>query len=214
MDYIRKKFLVMRGLRPENIYIDSNGYPKLAGFGWSKKIRGVTSTRIGGMDFTAPECLVGHEHDATADVWSLGAIIYNLATGSVPFTNATKEKRNAKEAGTADVMMTYSLMRKGLVGFPIALPVKMQNLIRQCMDPFPDQRITYGDPDMKDIIKHTWFKEFQWDQLEEGLLEAPWVPFVEGPEDLQNFTKVPAKEKVVKWSEADEAMSAWEPDFW
>ena len=88
LEYVRSKHLVMRGVRPENIFIDSAGYPKLGGFGWAKKCRGATSTRIGGMDFTAPECLVGHEHDHSADIYSLGAVLYNLMTGSIPYSRA------------------------------------------------------------------------------------------------------------------------------
>ena len=94
------------------------------------------------------------------------------------------------------------------------MPVKLQHLIKEMMDPFPDQRITHGDDDLRDIRKHTWFAGFDWKALDDGLMEAPWVPEVNGEEDTSNFHREVPPELHSKWSQDDEVMSNWEPDFW
>jgi len=214
LECLRKKNVVSRGVRPENIFVDSSGYLKLGGFGWAKKIREKTYTRITGMDYTSPECLVGHEHDYTADIWSLGALLYHLSVGSLPFTDTSHARRNRQDNSQEQIQMTYNLMRKGLVGFPLTLPVKQQNIIKLMLDPFADQRITHGEDDLKDIKKHPWYVGFDWKAMEDGLLDAPWVPRLKGPEDIQYFRDDLKPERAGLWGKDDAELSEWEPDFW
>ena len=59
---------------------------KIADFGWS--VHAPTSRRTtlcGTLDYLPPEMVEGRDHDATADVWSLGVLMYEFLVGSPPF---------------------------------------------------------------------------------------------------------------------------------
>lgn len=84
-----------RDLKPSNILIQ-NGTYKLADFGFCKPMEAafgdVTTTMLGSPIYMAPEVLRGLSYDNRADVWSLGAVMYELLVGRCPF----EEKSIAK----------------------------------------------------------------------------------------------------------------------
>jgi serine/threonine-protein kinase ULK/ATG1 len=84
-----------RDLKPSNILIH-NGIYKLADFGFCKPMEDtmgdVTATMLGSPIYMAPEVLRGFAYDNKADVWSLGAVLYELLIGRCPF----EEKSIAK----------------------------------------------------------------------------------------------------------------------
>lgn len=67
----------------ESLY---QGELKIADFGWS--VHAPTSRRTtlcGTLDYLPPEMVEGREHDASADIWSLGVLTYEFLVGSPPF---------------------------------------------------------------------------------------------------------------------------------
>ena len=54
--------------------------------------------------------------------------------------------------------------------------------------------------------------------LSEGLVRAPWIPELQGPEDLRHFPMAQSEEdqeeRHILAPGQEEALSAWEPDFW
>ena len=76
-------------LKPENVLIDKDGCAKLTDFGLSKEnIKGNTDakTLCGTPEYLAPEIVDRKGHGKAVDWWSVGAIIYEMLTGSPPFT--------------------------------------------------------------------------------------------------------------------------------
>ncbi len=91
-----------RDLKPSNILVfDQNTY-KIADFGFCKPFEDrntdLTSTMLGSPIYMAPEVLRGYCYDTKADIWSLGAVLYELLVGRCPF----EEKSIAKLISAQD----------------------------------------------------------------------------------------------------------------
>jgi eukaryotic-like serine/threonine-protein kinase len=94
--YAHQRGVLHRDLKPSNILVDDNSEPKITDFGLAK-IResdaGLTRTEslLGSPNYMAPEQAAGPAHLVTtaADVYSLGAILYELICGSPPFEAPT-----------------------------------------------------------------------------------------------------------------------------
>lgn len=90
--YAHQNGVIHRDLKPANVLIDSTGQPKVTDFGLAKKLEiesGLTATGaiLGTPGFMPPEQAAGdtEELGPSADIYSLGAILYNLLTGRPPF---------------------------------------------------------------------------------------------------------------------------------
>jgi len=84
-----------RDLKPSNILIDASGEPRVSDFGLAKRLEAgdsVTHTGaiLGTPCYMSPEQAAGSRGDVgpTSDVWSLGAILYQMLTGRPPFQAA------------------------------------------------------------------------------------------------------------------------------
>ena len=79
--------VVYRDLKPENCLLDHTGHLLLTDFGLSKVSEdgGRCKSLLGTPEYMAPEILQGKSYGFEVDWWSLGALTYDLITGSPPF---------------------------------------------------------------------------------------------------------------------------------
>ena len=95
LSYAHSRGIIHRDLKPANVLIDSHGNVFLTDFGIAKLLESAsprltqTDAIMGTPAYISPEQAQGHPVDQRSDIYSLGIILYEMVTGSVPFTAET-----------------------------------------------------------------------------------------------------------------------------
>src|SRR5262249_23318362 len=139
--------IVHRDLKPANVMLTRSG-PKLLDFGLAKALHGDTAnettkaltdrhTIVGTIQYMAPEQIEGRATDARADLWALGVMLYEMATGQRPFGGES----------TASVMSAILRDTAPPVSARQPLtPASFEHLVERCLQKDPDERWqTAGD---------------------------------------------------------------------
>ncbi|XP_056444568.1 cGMP-dependent protein kinase 1-like [Gadus chalcogrammus] len=197
--FLQCRGIIYRDLKPENIILDQRGYAKLVDFGFAKKV-GLgkkTWTFCGTPEYVAPEIILNKGHDSSADCWSLGILIFELLSGSPPFSGS-------------DPMKTYNIILRGIdmVEFPKKITKSAANLIKRLCRDNPSERLGNQKNGVKDIQKHKWFEGFNWEGLRQGTIDSPYTPTVTGPLDNSNFDYFPEDT-----DEPPDEESGWDLEF-
>jgi hypothetical protein len=91
--HAHERGVIHRDIKPHNILLDENGHAKVTDFGIARALDATQATRTGAYLGTAlyssPEQLRGQKATPKSDVYSLGATLYQAATGEPPFSGVT-----------------------------------------------------------------------------------------------------------------------------
>jgi serine/threonine protein kinase len=92
LDYAHKAGVVHRDIKPSNIMLPKDGRPKIMDFGITKMITSnatQTAAMLGTPSYMSPEQIDLEKVDGRSDLFSVGAMFYELLCGQRPFTGAT-----------------------------------------------------------------------------------------------------------------------------
>jgi eukaryotic-like serine/threonine-protein kinase len=93
LDYASVAGIVHRDIKPSNIMIvDDERHVKLTDFGLARRVSDVTQPTesgeiVGTISYLAPERFLSKPADARADLYSVGVVMYEIFTGTLPFRN-------------------------------------------------------------------------------------------------------------------------------
>ena len=171
--------VVYRDLKPENCLLDAEGHLLLTDFGLSKvAVEGDGGCRsfLGTVEYMAPEVVQSLQYGTAVDWWSLGALGFDLLTGSPPFTGGNHKK------------IQENILRQKLV-LPYFLGPDAKDLLTRLLRKEPRKRLGANMPrDMQTIKKHRFFRKIDWKALERRELDPPIKPLITDPELAENFS--------------------------
>ena len=192
LEHLHKHNMIHRDLKPENIVMDSRGYGMITDFGFTKKLNSSngnkTYTLCGTPGYMAPEVILGQGYGLGSDWFSLGCVLYDMVTGAPPFPSR------------ADQFTMIKKMMSNKLHLPMYLSFWLKDILCQLLKLKPTKRLGVVKGGATKIKEHHWFKDFDWDGLRKGTLEAPIKPCLENAMDPQNFDTTvlddPATDKV------------------
>uniref|UniRef100_A0A8C7HA17 Ribosomal protein S6 kinase n=1 Tax=Oncorhynchus kisutch TaxID=8019 RepID=A0A8C7HA17_ONCKI len=177
LGHLHSNGIIYRDLKPENIMLNHQGHIKLTDFGLCKESihdGAVTHTFCGTIEYMAPEILTRTGHNRAVDWWSLGALMYDMMTGSPPFTAENRKK-------------TIDKILKCKLNLPPYLTLDARDMIKKLLKKSPLQRLGSSAADCKDIQKHPFFRHINWDDLLSKRCEPPYKPCLQSDEDVSQF---------------------------
>jgi tRNA A-37 threonylcarbamoyl transferase component Bud32 len=139
VEHLHQQGIIHRDLKPSNILIDASGEPFVTDFGLAKVFSGsgseATTTGIiaGTPSYMAPEQASGRRSEISpaTDVYSLGAILYELLTGSPPFRAETPLDTLMEVLGS-DPPLPRSLNPR--------VPRALELIVLKCLSKWPSER--------------------------------------------------------------------------
>jgi cGMP-dependent protein kinase len=164
VEYMQDRDIVYRDFKPENIMVDDEGYPKLIDFGTAKITSGRTFTVVGTPHYMAPEVITGRGYGKSADLWSLGVILYELLCGGVPFGE-----------GEEDPYAVYEAVLGGKLNYPafITAKLKCKPMIEMLLS---KNAVLRTGGSFANLKSQPWFADINWESLLSKSVRPPYTP--------------------------------------
>ncbi|XP_015724427.1 serine/threonine-protein kinase 36 isoform X2 [Coturnix japonica] len=133
--YLHSHRILHRDMKPQNILLGKDGVIKLCDFGFARamSIHTMVLTSIKGTPlYMSPELVEERPYDHTADLWSVGCILYELFTGKPPFY-------------TSSIFQLVSLIVKDPVKWPKAISPTFKSFLQGLLMKDPRQRLSWPE---------------------------------------------------------------------
>nr|XP_055045600.1 protein kinase C theta type isoform X2 [Misgurnus anguillicaudatus] len=181
LQFLHSKGIVYRDLKLDNVLLDTEGHIKIADFGMCKENmygEARTCTFCGTPDYIAPEILLGQKYGTSVDWWSFGVLLYEMLIGQSPFHGHDEEE-------------LFQSIRTDDPCYPRWLTKDARDILVKLFVREPERRLGIKG----NIRQHAFFRDTDWNALENRQVEPPFKPTVASPSDCSNFDKEFINEK-------------------
>jgi len=165
--HLHEQHVLYRDLKPENLLLDSRGYCKITDFGLAKFSLGRAYTFAGTPGYMAPEFMATDGYTEAVDWWSLGIIIFELMTASLPFDGD-------------DVFDILRKSKKGMNSVKFPQPRQAWScMVKELCQVRGSRRLPMRAGGIKNFEEHVWFSECNhwcWELLDAQKMRAPFQP--------------------------------------
>jgi len=159
VDFCHRQHVSHRDLKPENVLMVEQGSTvvcKIADFGLSNDMVAgeMLKTVCGTPAFAAPEVTLGQKYDGAAvDVWSLGAILFTMVAGTIPFDSGSQPE-------------LFRKIQHGVYSVPVHCSPELADMIRRFLEVQPLKRATIAQ-----AWQHPWLSSLnnRFLELDDGL---------------------------------------------
>lgn len=181
LEYLHNNHIIHRDLKPENILLDSDGHIVITDFGLATMSTGKTNAKTicGTTEYMAPEMIKGDGYNESVDIWSLGALSFELLTGKAPFIAKNKNK-------------LYDMILNKKPKLPPYLSSECNSFLKGLLEKNVNKRL--GNNKLKngisDLKNNIFFKDINWDALYHKQIIPPIQFNNISEEDHSNFDKI------------------------
>ncbi|GLJ55411.1 hypothetical protein SUGI_1189660 [Cryptomeria japonica] len=163
--------LIHRDLKPQNLLLstsDRNAVLKIADFGFARTLQpqGLAETLCGSPLYMAPEIMQFQKYNAKADLWSVGAILFQLVTGVPPYS------------GNSQLQLLQNILKSNELYFPSDIVGGLHpdciELCRRLLNKNPVERLSF-----EEFFHHSFMVQARSIGGLENTLTGPG----EGPQD-------------------------------
>ncbi|XP_010272040.1 PREDICTED: mitogen-activated protein kinase kinase kinase NPK1-like isoform X2 [Nelumbo nucifera] len=149
LEYLHRNGIIHRDIKGANILVDNKGCIKLADFGASKKVVELanmlsTKSMKGTPYWMAPEVILQTGHTFSADIWSVGCTVIEMATGKPPWSEQYQEVAALFHVG----------MTKSHPPIPEHLSLEAKDFLLKCLQKEPELRLSASD-----LLQHSFIRE-------------------------------------------------------
>jgi eukaryotic-like serine/threonine-protein kinase len=187
LDVAHAKGITHRDIKPANLMLTPRGQVKVLDFGvakvgrsdevspnghWTVEPLTAVGSVVGSAPYMSPEQIVGGDVDPRSDVFSLGVVIYQMATGHVPFSGSTREE------------LLEAILRatpQAMTGRNPDVPPELERITFKCLEKSAADRYSSA----RELLSDLWPLKRQLDATR-AMANSPWFEFLRRPVEISD----------------------------